>query len=81
MWQAVDDLGVILASHCPGDHFKEQRGAMLRYGMLSQALIYHTARKDLNLETLVEDGLLAETERHVLQGAVGSCHRQFGSGS
>lgn len=72
MWQAVDDLGVILASHCPGDHFKEQRGAMLRYGMLSQALIYHTARKDLNLETLVEDGLLAETERHVLQGAVGS---------
>jgi len=72
MWQAVDDLCVMLASHCPGEKHKEERGAMLRYGMLSQALIYHTARKDLNLQRLVDDGLLAKSEKHVLQDAPGS---------
>jgi predicted membrane chloride channel (bestrophin family) len=72
MWQAVDDLCVMLASHCPGDEHKEQRGAMLRYGMLSQALIYHTARKDLDLQRLVDDGLLTESEKHVLHDAPGS---------
>lgn len=45
---------------------------MLRYGMLSQALIYHTARKDLNLARLVDDNLLTESEKHVLQDAPGS---------
>lgn len=72
MWQVVDDLCVILASHCPGDKFEQQRSTLLRYGLLSQALIYQVARKQVYLEQLVTDGLLMPSEKLLLEEAPGS---------
>eukprot|EP00746_Dinoflagellata_sp_MGD_P102243 gnl/MRDRNA2_/MRDRNA2_41772_c0_seq2.p1 gnl/MRDRNA2_/MRDRNA2_41772_c0~~gnl/MRDRNA2_/MRDRNA2_41772_c0_seq2.p1 ORF type:complete len:525 (+),score=89.48 gnl/MRDRNA2_/MRDRNA2_41772_c0_seq2:53-1627(+) len=72
MWQAVDDMCVILASHCPGEKFETQRHTLLRYGLLSQALIYQVARKQINLQELVENGILMPGEMHALQESPGS---------
>jgi len=72
MWQAVDDMCVILASHCPGEQFEQQRSTLLRYGLLCQALIYQVARKKLDLDQLVEDKILMPVERKALDEAPGS---------
>lgn len=72
MWQAVDDMCVILASHCPGDKFESQRSTLLRYGLLSQALIYQVARKEVDLQELLENGILMPSEMKALEEAPGS---------
>merc|ERR1712118_20886 len=63
---------VILASHCPGEKFEQQRSTLLRYGLLSQALIYQTARKQPDLPALVDNGILMPSELAALEEAPGS---------
>lgn len=72
MWQTVDDLCVMLATYCPGKHMEDKRNAMLRYGLLCQALMYQTGRNNPDLKQLVEDGLLAGSELQILQETAGS---------
>merc|ERR1719387_963099 len=72
MWQAVDDLCVMLATHCRGSIFEGRRDAMLRYGLLSQALIYHAARGHTDLKPLVSDGLLNVSEFQTLKDITAS---------
>jgi predicted membrane chloride channel (bestrophin family) len=72
MWQCIDDLCVILASHCPGERFESQRSTLLRYGLLSQALIYQVARKEIALQELVDTGILMPSELMALEEAPGS---------
>merc|ERR1719420_2454751 len=54
MWQVVDDLCILTAVNCPGEQFKAHREAMLRYGLLCQALIYQLARNEPDLKQLVK---------------------------
>lgn len=69
MWDAVDDLGMIISTSLIGDKekFETHRKAQLRYGMLAQALIFQTARKEEDLPALVKAGLLTESEKEALE--------------
>lgn len=80
MWQVVDDLCILMAVNCPGEKFKAQKDAMLRYGLLCQALIYQIARnptpteqeKKENMDQLVKEKWLTEQERPILESSVGN---------
>merc|ERR1719428_1907520 len=61
-----------MAVNCSGSKFEAQRKAMLRYGLLCQALIYQIARNEPDLKQLVKDGHLTEEECKVLKGSPGN---------
>eukprot|EP00746_Dinoflagellata_sp_MGD_P137150 gnl/MRDRNA2_/MRDRNA2_70974_c0_seq1.p1 gnl/MRDRNA2_/MRDRNA2_70974_c0~~gnl/MRDRNA2_/MRDRNA2_70974_c0_seq1.p1 ORF type:complete len:650 (+),score=98.68 gnl/MRDRNA2_/MRDRNA2_70974_c0_seq1:99-2048(+) len=73
MWNVVDDLGMIMTTSLIGDkeQFSMHRKAQLRYGMLSQTLIFQQARQQVDLMSLKQAGLLTETEQETLDSSPG----------
>jgi len=69
LWGGVDDLSLIIGSHFGSDSEAdcEVRERVLRWSVLSHELIYKQARADMDLEDLVQQGLLLPAELELLK--------------
>eukprot|EP00746_Dinoflagellata_sp_MGD_P137729 gnl/MRDRNA2_/MRDRNA2_71491_c0_seq2.p1 gnl/MRDRNA2_/MRDRNA2_71491_c0~~gnl/MRDRNA2_/MRDRNA2_71491_c0_seq2.p1 ORF type:complete len:587 (+),score=69.65 gnl/MRDRNA2_/MRDRNA2_71491_c0_seq2:67-1761(+) len=75
VWQNVNQLCFLMASHLEGEQHKDKRDAMLRYGLLAQELLYQTLRKNIDIPYLLSEGLLDESEAQAITDLTGpKCH-------
>lgn len=69
---AVNNLSVMLSSHCHDTEFVEAQHVMLRYGLLSHELTFRIARgTDVDLTDLLNSGALTKDENDVIKDLAG----------